>query len=294
MTFSSKVRQPAVAGQFYEGDPARLHSVIESMKENALKSANGQKTGSVRAVILPHAGYVYSGQTATTTISVAREKTYKRILVIAPTHQVPMQGLATADYSDYRTPLGNIPVDREAVDKISSCDCPFIQELNEAHADEHSLEVELPLLQSFFNDFKLIPLICGSINIEMANALADTLIDFWNEDTLWVISSDFTHYGHSFNYVPFAKDIPENLSKLDHGAADKILSLDFKGFDEYINSTGATVCGANPIRILLAVLDKIKGKETVKAELAAYATSGEMSGDYSHCVSYAGIVFCDK
>ncbi len=136
----------------------------------------------------------------------------------------------------------------------------------------------------------IIPLICGHVDKQIAECIGKILLQFFGPSTLWVISSDFTHFGYSFGYVPFKTDVPENLRKLDLGAVEKISALDFDGFSKYVESTGATICGANPIRILLktANLAAAKGAE-LKASLIEYTTSGESTGDWSHCVSYAGI-----
>lgn len=294
MTSSGGARPPAVAGQFYEGNPERLRDHIKVMTGKALSAAKSAERDNVRAMILPHAGYVYSGQTAINTVCAARENKYKRILALAPTHRVYLQGLAASSYSSYSTPLGDVQLDREGTEKLLKAS-PYIQEMDGAHANEHALEVEVPLFQSFFLRYKLLPLICGQINIDIAKNLAASMSEFWEKDTLWAISSDFTHYGRSFNYMPFDENIPENLKSLDFGAIEKILETDLEGFQEYLRKTGATICGANPISVLLAAINRAQENgEKIKAELIEYTTSGELTGDYSHCVSYAGIIFCNE
>lgn len=293
MLFQEGIRKPAVAGQFYKREPSLLMSDIKNMMDNSTLKPEKRKDGKkLRAVILPHAGYMFSGQTAVDTVLQAKGSTYKRIIVIAPSHRVPFEGAAVAGYSAYSTPLGDVPQDEECVKKLMSSFSSLLVELPDAHKYEHALEVELPILQMVFGDFKLVPLVCGSVNIEQADEIAEALCDCWQEDTLWVISSDFTHYGVSFGYVPFRDNAKANLRKLDMGAVDKILSLDLEGFDSYLNMTGATICGAAPVKILLSVIAKVcsKGKK-VLPELVKYTTSGELTGDWGHCVSYAGIAF---
>jgi AmmeMemoRadiSam system protein B len=291
---SGGIRPPAVAGQFYEKSAERLRNDIKVMTGKALSSAKCVERDNVRAMILPHAGYVYSGQTAVNTICTARENRYSRILALAPTHRVYLEGLAASSYSAYETPLGEIQLDKEGTGKLLAASS-YIQEMDQAHANEHSLEVETPLFQSFFLRYKLLPLICGKVNANMANELAGAMSDFWEKDTLWAISSDFTHYGQNFNYTPFTDNVPENLSKLDFGAIEKILELDLEGFQAYLAKTKATICGANPISVLLAAINKAQENgEKIKAELIEYTNSGKLTGDYSHCVSYAGIIFCNE
>lgn len=287
------VRSPAVAGQFYESSPERLRGIIKSMVDGSIESDGARDGDSIRAMIMPHAGYMCSGQTAVDTFRLVENGSFKKVLVIAPSHRVPFRGLAAAgEYKKFRTPLGDIEVDTDTSNAILNSNCSMIQDLAEAHEYEHSLEVELPIIQYFFPEIKLIPFICGKVSIESAREIAGVLYEHWDSETLLVISSDFTHYGRSFNYVPFTDDIPENLKKLDLGAVEKIKNLDIEGFEEYIRSTGATVCGSNPIKVLLALLEIAeKNGCSLTPKLVDYTTSGALTGDYSHCVSYVGMVF---
>jgi hypothetical protein len=123
----------------------------------------------------------------------------------------------------------------------------------------------------------------------VAATLAEAL---WSPDTLWVISSDFTHYGENFDYVPFRKDVPKALEDLDRGAIDRILKLDTAGFQEYVERTGATICGRLPIALLLAGLERTGGK--CQCQLIEYTNSGRQTRDYDHCVSYASIAVFDS
>lgn len=288
MGMNEKVRLPAVAGQFYESDPVKLKKNIARM----LSELDGSEKleGRARAFVVPHAGYVFSGKTALKVISAAASSVYERILIIAPSHRVPFQGLAFADYTVLRTPLGDMKVDLDALGKLSSY--PYIQQINQAHAYEHALEVELPFIQTFFPDIPILPFISGHLDVKTAESIAEALSAFWNQDTLWVISSDFTHYGANFSYLPFNSNIPENIKKLDMGAIEKILQFDLNGFSGYMAKTGATICGENPIKILLAEI--AKNSANLSSRLIEYTTSGEMTGDYSHCVSYAGIAVFEK
>ncbi len=282
------IREPAVAGQFYESDPKRLKTDVEKLLSSA--SPKDGKSGTVQAVILPHAGYVYSGKTAARTLKTAASGKYTRAIVISPSHMFPFEGIVASTFKAFKTPLGNIDVDTEAVDKILDSDTSFISEMTEAHIPEHSLEVELPFLQVLFPKLKIVPFICGQIDDSSAVEIAEALSNFLVPENLWVISSDFTHFGRSFGYKPFSDDIPARLKELDMGAVDRIIELDFKGFSSYVDRTRATICGANPIRVLLKTIeDARKSGAEFDAELVEYTTSGEMTGDYSHCVSYAGI-----
>jgi AmmeMemoRadiSam system protein B len=151
------------------------------------------------------------------------------------------------------------------------------------------------LLHELNPEMQIIPVIAGFIDVVTAGHVAQALEQFWNKETLWVISSDFTHYGKAFSYEPFVKDVKNNLHELDMGAVNHILKFDLDGFNHYVNRTGATICGAGPIRILLAAARlAIANGEKLQAELVDYTTSGDLTGDFSHCVSYAGIAITEN
>lgn len=287
----NEVRRPAVAGQFYEADPKRLRDGIEKLLAQVPASGDGRKR-LVRAAVMPHAGYVYSGPTAVKTLAQARGGAYKRAVVIAPTHRVGFEGLATAPYKAYSTPLGEIPIDNEAMELLRKAECPYVRELVQAHAREHALEVELPILQTLLPPMPIVPLVCGQLSVEMARELAVALAPLWSHDSLWIISSDFTHYGASFGYVPFTSNVQNRLRELDLGAAEKAANLDLEGFADYVRATGATICGESPIKVLLAEASRAQASgERISGRMADYSSSGDSTGDWSHCVGYAGIVF---
>jgi MEMO1 family protein len=283
----SEVRTPAVAGQFYEGSPGRLQAQLEQMR---VEIGEVSTSPGVRALILPHAGYVYSGKAALHGMLCAAGGEYKRAVVIAPTHRVGFQGLAMCSYNAYATPLGEVAIDLDAVNTLRELKLPLLQTLDRAHDNEHALEVEIPILQNVLGDIPIVPLIAGHLDLASVRQLAVSLQTLWGKDTLWVISSDFTHYGHSFGYVPFKSGVQENLRELDLGAVDLINRCDLDGFAKYLEQTGATICGRAAIMLLLAM---IENDGDLTGELIEYSTSGELTGDWSHCVSYAAIAFSE-
>jgi MEMO1 family protein len=286
------IRKAAVAGQFYDANPVRLKQHIDELKAEAETTPHISTNGKPRALILPHAGYVYSGATAVKALLQAAGHSYKRAVILAPSHQLSFKGVALGGYSGFSTPLGTLKVDTEAVEQIAKLNSPLLGISNQPHEHEHALEVELPLLQEIIPDITIIPGIVGFTDQPTAEKIAELLLPLWEPDTLWVISSDFTHYGRAFQYIPFSDDIAENLRKLDLGAAELIMKFDLDGFDKYLERTRATICGAAPIKILLAVINQARANgETIDAELIDYTTSAGQSGDYSHCVSYVGISF---
>jgi len=274
------VLQSALAGSWYPADP----EVLKKMLKEFFNSAQVSPRSDVIALILPHAGYSYSGRTACAAIkTIARH--YERIIVIGPSHSVRMEDIFSVPrMTHYETPLGQIPLDVEFIDRL--LEYPEFQNVPNAHQREHSVQIELPLLQFVDSGFKLVPIVAGSCSLETVERAAAILKSMVDEDTLVVASSDFVHYGASYGYVPFTENIPEQIKKLDTGALKLIEALDAAGFLEYREKTGATICGYIPIAVLLSMLD-----ESAKAELIDYTTSGQLEGDYSRSVSYLSIVF---
>ncbi len=281
------IRQMTVAGQFYEANPQLLKKQFEKFAAASKEELPLKKN--VHSIIVPHAGYVYSGKTAFDAFYQARDCSFEKIVIIAPSHYVGFSGVSLPDYNLSDTPFGSMELDLDSLTYLKS---QYFIHNSQPHQREHSLEVQLPLVKHFFPQSKIIPLVCGQLNESMPDDLIDSLQKLWNDKTLWVISSDFTHYGRSFGYLPFSSNIKENLHDLDGKAIEYILALDEKGFVSYLQKTGATICGANPIRLILNLLNKQKEiGSKVSSKLIKYTTSGELTGDYSHCVSYASIIF---
>ena len=293
MNEHTRIRRPAVAGQFYPGTPEELSATLDKLLGLAGvegRSANEEAPAKlVRAVVAPHAGYVYSGPTAARTFARAAGASYKRVLLLAPSHRIPLSGLALSACDAFATPLGDIPVDVDAVRALSRESGFAIRD--DAHEGEHALEVELPFVARLFPGTPILPMICGAVDGAILRSCAEALLPYWSEDTLWVVSSDFTHYGAAFAYQPFTDNIPAKLKALDKGAVERILNFDQQGFSDYLIETGATICGANPIRLLLETISLAEDADDLTATLVELTNSGESTGDYSHCVGYAGIVF---
>ena len=261
-------------------DPNALTRQIEGF----FKKAEVQSADDIIALISPHAGYAYSGQTAALGVKAAKPK-YSRIIVIGPSHRAAMLDvLSVPRVTHYQTPLGEIAVDTEFVEKLLQH--PIFQDIPQAYKTEHSVFIQLPLLQYRFGDFKLVPIVAGQCSPETVRKAADILKSLVDKDTLVIASSDFTHYGPNYGYVPFSENIPEQIKKLDMGAYDYIAKSDSVGFSKYCDETGATICGQVPIAILLSMLPS-----DTKRTLLKYTTSGEITGDFTNSVSYFSIAF---
>jgi len=277
------VRSSILAGTWYAGGRDALTKQVKTF----LNKAEAKPVpGRIIAIIVPHAGYMYSGQCAAYGFKLLEGKSYKRVIILAPTHQAYFRGATVSNVDYYQTPLGLVPVDSEACRALLAQD--LFQTNPSAESYEHAVEIELPFLQLVLKDFKILPLIIGEVNKSDITSIASALKKYLDEETLIVVSSDFTHYGPNYGYIPFPAtgEVRSNLQKLDMGAIDKIISLDLDGFLSYKSASKITICGANPIAILLAMLP-----QEAKGKLLHHSTSGDVIGDYKNCVCYAAIAF---
>jgi AmmeMemoRadiSam system protein B/AmmeMemoRadiSam system protein A len=271
---------PLAQRGWYPADAAMMRAQINGFFEKADVTTKSD----LIALIMPHAGYRYSGQTAAYGVKTAAKR-YKRVVVIGPSHYVDMPGaLSVPAATHYSTPLGLVPLDTQFIARLKTN--PVFRSIPQAHQYEHSVQIEVPLLQYDRPGFKLVPIVAGRCSLQQINSAANTLLSLIDNDTLVVASSDFVHYGPNYAYTPFKENIPEEIKELDMGAFGHIANLDPKGFLEYKQKTGATICGYVPIAILLTMCEK-----NTKTELLKYATSGEMMGDFTNSVSYLSVAF---
>ena len=277
-----KMRRAAVAGMFYDSNPGRLRDEIKKYLHKATPEG---VEGEIIALISPHAGYVYSGQAAAFGFKLLDKTKIKRAVVLAPTHRVGFRGVSIPQVSGYETPLGVVKLDSTACDMLRRQ--TLFTSIADVHSQEHSLEVQLPFLQVILgDDFTLVPMVVGQLRNGDYKAIAGSLREVVKKGDVVVVSSDFTHQGPRFGYVPYKKDIKENIRTLDMGAVNIIIEKDCPGFIEYVEDTGATICGRCPIGILLELLP-----EDAKGTLLTYYTSGELTGDERDTVSYVSLAF---
>lgn len=274
------VREPAVAGSWYPGTESSLKSTVKAYLDNA-QAAN--ISGKVTALIEPHAGYSYSGLVAAYGFK-QLGKDYDTVILLGPSHHVTFKGASIANVTHYKTPLGELKLSKKAEQLREE---PLFSSLDKAHTQEHCLEIEMPFVQYMLGDIEIIPIIIGSnTNFDEAMQIAETLKKYADDRTLIVVSSDFTHYGPNYGYIPFTQDKEENIKKLDEGAIRHIVNIDANGFYDYVQDEGVTICGYLPITILLGMM---QNDTTVKA--LVYDTSGRQSDDYTNSVSYVTMSF---
>ncbi len=276
-----KVLVSPLAGQWYEGNATRLTQELDGF----LSNAPPPKLENVHALILPHAGYQWSGQTAACGLATIAGRSFSRVVVMGPSHRVAMNNRASVpDVTHLATPLGEVPLDTDFLAALRKH--PYFQSVPEVHQAEHSVQIQVPFLQHVLGEFRLVPIVLGQLDLDTARTVATILLGLIDEDTLVVASSDFTHYGWNFGYVPFRDDIAANLEKLDMGAFAAIERKDTVAFLDYVADTGATICGRCPIAVLLSMLP-----ETSTVHLLKYDTSGNMTGDFGNSVSYVSVAF---
>lgn len=280
---AAAVRPPAMAGSWYPGDAEQLAMLTDQLLDNASPPAlEGDR---VRALVAPHAGYRYSGPAAATAYKLVQGQSYGRVIVLGPAHRQQTRGLSISESSHYGTPLGDIPVDLEAAAELRTS--PLVTANANAHRREHSIEMQLPLLQrALAPGWKLLPVLVGKMEGDEHRQAADLLRPLADADTLVVVSGDFTHYGPSYGYLPFPADrhVQDRLRALDMGAYRHISAADPAGLRAYHARTGITTCALDPLLILLELMP-----DSAEVTLLDYDTSGEMTGDFRHSVSYLAI-----
>ena len=260
------IREPAVAGQFYPGDAAELDGTIEILL-GAVRDVND---AAPKALIVPHAGYVYSGPVAATAYARLRpyRDRYQRVVLLGPCHRVPVRGLALSSADAFRTPIGDVPLDRAL---IASLESPHVHVFEATHEVEHSLEVHLPFLQTVLESFVLVPIVVGNTTPER---VADVIDRVWDgPETLIVISSDLSHY---LSY--------DKARAIDGATRQAIEDLEVRGLGH------DTACGATPIAGLLLTA-KRRGMRVTTLDLR---NSGDTAGDRRHVVGYGSWMFVEQ
>jgi len=257
------IRTPAVAGQFYSGNAGELSATVAAL----LEGAQDRDTPAPKALIVPHAGYIYSGPVAASAYVRLRpyRDQYQRVILMGPCHRTPVHGLALSGADVYRTPMGDVPLDNTV---IASLDFPDVRISDESHRTEHSLEVHLPFLQALLGDFSIVPIVVGDATPELVSQVLDAL--WGGPETLIVISSDLSHY----------------LKYDDARAIDTVTCQAIENLDaSQINHEMA--CGATPLGGLL-VAAKRRGMKVTTLDLR---NSADTTGDRSFVVGYGAWMF---
>jgi AmmeMemoRadiSam system protein B len=290
-SFSASYREALYSGSFYTSNSVKLSKEILTMldanKKEAPKDASGS-SGSYtpNALVVPHAGYVYSGDAAAAAYSrllPEGRKKIKKVILIGPHHRVSAAGFTIMKTSAYSTPLGKIEMHEDAFDLIEKGICSACVD------QDHCLEVQLPFLQTCLDSgFKIIPILAGYCSLDDITEFADSLIPYLSDDTLIVISTDFIHYGPRFMYIPFGTDPDKSAESVRENDIDVVNAFkkgDYMAIESKCRKKGLTICGRTP----LTVLARIVSLSGAKPELHKYYTSGDVTGDHTNTVSYAAM-----
>ena len=260
----NQIRQPAVAGMFYPADKQSLKADIHQYLEQV---TNEQKI-IPKAIVVPHAGYIYSGPIAASVYKqiIPLKDIINRVILLGNSHRVAFTGLAVPESDVFNTPLGNIPIDQKSIQLLSGL--PQVIVSDQEHRQEHSLEVQLPFLQEILGEFSLIPLVVGYAD---RFEVAEVINRLWgDEHTLIVISTDLSHF-HEYN----------EAKQLDRATSDAIVNLkpDLIGYDD--------ACGRNGLKGMMTVAEE----KHLSVDILDLRNSGDTAGDKNRVVGYGAYVF---
>ena len=279
-----EIREPCVAGLFYPDDTINLkrliNSYLSSVDSKTVEFFKKNSIDSIWGVIAPHAGYIYSGGVAAYSFFPLKNKKIDTVILIGPSHRAYFKGFALSYSKGFSTPLGVVEVDKELVNSIIGLSGGVFDFVDSAHQNEHSLEVQLPFIQSVIDeDFKIVPILMGEQSIENVNSGVNILYNVlkdYDKKYLIVISSDLSHYHNS-----------GEAEKMDSVLMKQVEKLDSKSLIEKVEAGSIEACGAGPIALLMELAKKM-GKTNVKN--LKYKNSGDVSKDYERVVGYLSSV----
>jgi len=271
MRKSESVRHPAVAGLFYPGKASALKRDVETyLHDTPLKKEIAREK--IKAVIVPHAGYVYSGQTAAYVYNAIKDNTYDAIVVVGPSHRKYFKGITLYPGDAYRTPLGDVSIDKELRDDMIDEDKSIVLS-DEGHVEEHSIEVQLPFLQLIFGDFQFVPVVMGDQSRTFVETLSRKLDEvFHKKKVLLIASTDLSHY------YPY-----ESAVNIDKGVIESVERFDNDELMRRLEQRHVEACGGGP---MVSVMEASKLLGCTQSNILHYCNSGDISGDKSAVVGY--------
>ena len=266
---AEEIRESILAGSWYPGDPKRLRQDVELYLE---KAQAVELQGELVALIAPHAGYQYSGQVAAYAYKLLERRKFETVVIIAPSHRAYFPGVSVYDRGGFRTPLGAVPLDAELIGTLKEHD-RRIRYVAEAHAREHSLEIQLPFLQVVMPGFKLVPLIMGDQSFASCQWLAEAVANtIGKRSVLVVASTDLSHF-HPY----------QEAKELDQVVLDKVNAFDPRSLSENLQGGKGEACGGGPVVTAMLIARKLGAN---KSQVLRYANSGDVTGDHSGVVGY--------
>lgn len=270
------VREPILPDQgWYPKDPGKLRSSIEDFLAQAQVSP---VKGGIVGIVVPHAGHIYSGHVAAYAYRLIRGMDFKRVILIGPSHHIPFPGVSVNQQSGYKTPLGVVPVDQIFARKLLEADT-MIKWVPEAHAVEHSLEIQIPFLQVVLKNFQIVPILMGQQDYDtcthLAKALSKAMAD--ERKTLLLASTDLSHF-HT----------DQQARVLDHKFIEQMKEFDPVGLFQSLLSGSCEACGGGPV---VAAMLASRQRGATRCVVLNYANSGDVTGDRSQVVGYVSALF---
>ena len=275
-------------GTWYPDCRTDLELLLDDLFECSKQRTGDWLFANPLGFVVPHAGLQYSGAVAAAAYRHIRRQPPERAVVLGFAHRGGPAGVSIPNIDEYETPLGEAAVDRETMERLAG-HSPF-RLVAEDRICDHSVEIQLPLLQYAAPHTRVVPLFVGHLDDRERDSAAEILAGLCGPETVFLVSSDLTHYGRAFGYQPFPADskISARLSRLDRGIMEDTASLDAQFFQEAIEKSRATLCGRSPIALWLRTLAFVAGDEIFQ-ETLDYETSGDVTGDYDHTVSYGAL-----
>ncbi len=278
------VRNPVLSGSWYPADPVVLAASVDRFMEEA--DSAQLPAGRPWLAVTPHAGHEYCGPVAGRLFGLLKNSRPDNIIILAPNHRHPITEIALPRESAFATPLGEVPLNTELISNLA--EKPGFAIIPEAHGQEHAIEIVLPFVQRTWPESPppVVPMLVPMMSEQALHQAGTVLQEFLGENDLLLVSTDFTHYGSAFGFLPFTDDVPMSLERLDAGAILKILAADANGLLQYGRETGITMCGLAACCVALAG----GAPNGYEAALLDYRRSGDRDRDYSLSVSYASLL----
>ncbi|MBK7499360.1 MAG: AmmeMemoRadiSam system protein B [Ignavibacteriales bacterium] len=267
-----RIRHQQVAGYFYPADKDKLQKDIALM----LQVAKPEKAfNNIFGIVSPHAGYMYSGKTAAFAYNLLKDKFYKTVIIISPSHAEYFPGISIYDGDAYETPLGIVEIDQVMVDMLVE-NSKIIFRGIQGHRKEHALEVQIPFLQTVLKNFKIVPIVMGDQSKMFVDELAEKISKVVDDNTLVVASSDMSHFYSS-----------EEAERLDSVVEKRINDFDFEQLLKDLDDHECEACGGGPIAVMMKTASL---KNIDKSLVISRSDSGDVTGDKSEVVGYLSAV----
>lgn len=271
------VREPVVAGQFYPGDKKTLDKTVSELLEKAPKE---KIPGRIIGIIVPHAGYQFSGGVAAYSYKLISDfkEQIKTVIMLGPSHQAYFPGAAVYRQGKWKTPLGEVEIDKSLAEKLIGSS-PIIKDNIRAYSQEHSLEVQVPFLQKSLKDFSILPIMLSEPSFEECEILASAIMSIAKNESILLLASSDLYHGYSY----------EECVATDKRTLSYIEKLDGQGLEKALKESAAQACGGFPIVTLILTTKKMGAD---KAKVLKYTNSNEVMGErFGYCVGYSAVVF---